>query len=60
LVVRVDGPEGKKIVLVPVSSIEEVIPDTGQIRLRPGILLRRSRAQTPRRTSQVRRDLAPV
>ena len=48
LVVRVGGSDGASTVLVPVSSIENVVPETRRIVLRPGILLRRSAEQTPR------------
>lgn len=42
LVVRTGGPDRDTIVLVPVASIETVVPETREIRLRRGILLRRS------------------
>jgi hypothetical protein len=41
LVVRVGEGDGQKIVLVPASSIEEVLPEKRRILLRPGILFRR-------------------
>lgn len=41
LVVRIRGSDPGKVVLVPVSSIQDVVPSEGRIVLRPGILLRR-------------------
>jgi hypothetical protein len=49
LVVRVGGSDGTSTVLVPVSSIANVDPETSRILLRPGILLRRSGGQAPDR-----------
>jgi hypothetical protein len=46
LVVRVGGFDGTRTVLVPVSSIANVVPETRRIVLRPGILMRRSAADT--------------
>lgn len=53
LVVRVGVPDGETTVLVPVSSIEDVAPETHRILLRPGILLRRSGEHTRARRGVV-------